>query len=152
MLGIDPGKNGAIALVSNDPQTLLWWLLSDVDGNALTPFDELIATFKPQHAYIEKCQSFPGNKASAMLNYGTGFGKILGWCEMLKLPYTLVAPVTWTKAMHKGCVGKDGKAKSLQAAQRLFPGENMIVGRSKKPHDGVVDALLIAEYGRRIFN
>jgi len=45
----------------------------------------------------------------------------------------------------------DVKAMSLQAQQRLFPNFNSLASvRCKTPHDGLVDALLIADYGRQI--
>jgi len=48
----------------------------------------------------------------------------------------------------------DTKAMSLVAAKRLFPNLNLRdpnAPKSKKEHDGIVDALLIAEYCRRNF-
>jgi hypothetical protein len=47
----------------------------------------------------------------------------------------------------------DTKVMSLIAATRLFPGDNFLPTTSKanrKAHDGIVDALLISEYGRRL--
>ena len=42
----------------------------------------------------------------------------------------------------------DTKATSLNAARRIFPGETFLATpRSKKPHDGLVDAALIAYVG-----
>lgn len=41
----------------------------------------------------------------------------------------------------------DTKATSLRAAQALFQDETFIMPRCRKPHDGVVDAALIAYYG-----
>lgn len=46
---------------------------------------------------------------------------------------------------------RDTKAMSLVAAQRLFPGVDFkITPQGRSACDGIVDALLIAEYGRRI--
>ena len=49
----------------------------------------------------------------------------------------------------------DTKVMSLIAATRLFPGDSFLpttTVKPNKPHDGIVDALLIAEYGRRLLN
>jgi hypothetical protein len=44
----------------------------------------------------------------------------------------------------------DTKKMSRIAVMRLFPGEDLRKNdRCDVPHDGIVDALLIAEYGRR---
>jgi hypothetical protein len=46
----------------------------------------------------------------------------------------------------------DTKATSLIAAKRLFPEEKFLAtSRSKVPHDGIVDAVLIGEYCKRNF-
>ena len=46
----------------------------------------------------------------------------------------------------------DTKATSLLAVQRLFPNIDLRASeRCKIPHDGIVDALLMAEYCRRNF-
>lgn len=150
VIGIDPGINGAVALLSNDPQTCMFWPLSDFVSRP-TSFEDMTEQYAVHHVYIEKSQAFPGGQGVvSMFNYGTGFGRLLGWCEMLGLPFTLVPPRTWTREMHMGCTGKDAKEKSLQAVLRLFPQEDL-KERGRKPHLGIVDALLIAEYGRRIY-
>lgn len=98
---------------------------------------------------IEKAQARPGQGVSSMFNYGTGFGRLLGWCEAFLVPHMLVTPQQWAKAMHVGTGKGDPKERSLEAALRLFPDVAMTVGKSKKPHKGIVDALLIAEWGWR---
>jgi hypothetical protein len=41
----------------------------------------------------------------------------------------------------------DTKKTSLMAAKRLFPNESFLAtSRSRVPHDGIVDAALIAQY------
>ena len=97
------------------------------------------------------------------------------------VPHTLVHAKTWQKEMWQGVPEKRGPSKtviknkgkanestvvrkgpvltkdmSLLAAKRLFPNAelrdpNRKTERAKAPHDGVVDSLLMAEYGRRKF-
>lgn len=151
VIGIDPGKQGAIALLSNDPETCFFWLLADVERGIGMSFEEIIRRYDVQHAYIEKAQAMPHQGVVSMFTYGVGFGKLLGWCEMLSLPYTLVPPRTWTKEIHQGCAGESAKIKSSQAVKRLFPKEDLKGLGSTRLHPGLIDALLIAEYGRRMF-
>lgn len=144
IIGIDPGKEGALACIDGDE---VWVeLLSNVTAQELgkcCPFPSRTLVL------IEKAQARPGQGVSSMFNYGTGFGRLMGWCEALGLPFELVTPQTWGKVMHAGTSGKDPKARSLQAVQRLFPGVALTVGKGKKPHMGLAEALLIAEYGVR---
>lgn len=143
VVGIDPGAKGALAIVARDFSKMV--LLSEVDASC---FNDLIQEHNIKHAFIEKAQAMPGQGVVAMFNYGVGFGRLLAWCEAFKVPFTLIPPQTWTKRMHKGCTGKDAKAKSLIASKRLFPNEKFIPKGCRVPHMGLVDARLIAEYGR----
>lgn len=148
IMGIDPGLEGAIAILCIDESPVIH-LLKQIHYDF---FQNITSTYRPNHIYIEKAQAMPKQGVSAMFNYGMGFGRLLGWIEARSIPYTMVPPQTWTKEIHRGCTGKDSKAKSLQAVQRLFPtAELKPTERCRKPHMGLVDALLIAEYGRRIF-
>lgn len=152
-MGIDPGRDGAIAIISNDPPTRLWWLLKELEEDRTVNFEDLIRDHGVQRVYIEKAQTMnKGEAAKSMFNYGVGFGKLIGWCEMLRVPFVLVPPYTWTSVMHKGCTaGADPKVKSAEACRRLFPDEKLIAEGCRTPHKGVIDALLITEYGRMDF-
>lgn len=46
---------------------------------------------------------------------------------------------------------RDTKATSMAAARDLFPGVSFVPKRSRVPHDGLVDAALIAYYALRVF-
>jgi crossover junction endodeoxyribonuclease RuvC len=144
IVGIDPGKKGAIVAMS-DGEILLHSMPEDVGEliNILTSY------VSDSHVFLEKAQSMPGQGVSSLFNYGVGFGTILGIIATLKIPHTLVHPKTWCKVMHQGTTAGDAKARSLEAARRLFPHVQLIRPRCKKPDEGYIDALLIAEFGRR---
>ncbi len=148
IIGIDPGKEGAVALIDRRENTVLVELLSDMTPAKLYVWAMPYIEAHPL-VLIEKSQARPGQGVVSMFTYGTGFGRLLGWCETLELPYELVPPQTWTRVMHAGTSGTDPKARSLEAVRRLFPTQCLTVGKGKKPHQGLVDALLIAEFGAR---
>ncbi len=147
-MGIDPGLRGAVAVLGGSDKTCEFWLLNDITECRI-PFENIVKGYGVEFAYIEKAQAFPGQGVVGMFNYGLGFGRIIGWVEALSVPYELVPPTKWQKVMHAGCTGKTAKEKSKNAARRLFPKENFVPKGSVKLHDGLIDALLIAEYGRR---
>lgn len=94
----------------------------------------------------------PKQGVTSMFSYGTGYGILQGVVGAFGFPFTLVPPRVWTKVMHAG-VSTDisAKEKSLVAALRLFPDQNFLATpRSTKPHQGLIDACLINEYGRRV--
>lgn len=150
VVGIDPGE------VSGGYATR--WADGRIHGDKmkntkdLTSYLRGVKAFKDQETYvfIEKAQSFPKQGIASAFNYGRHFGELLGICGSLGLSVTLVHPRVWTKQMHIGAKTDEPKKRSLEVCQRLFPEVNLLgTERSKNPHEGIVDALLIMEFGRR---
>lgn len=84
------------------------------------------------------------------------YGQIEGWLELSGIRFhEITSPLTWQKmfwARPKMAEGQkfDTKAAALRVATQLWPGTYFTATeKSVKPHDGIVDALLIAEYARR---
>jgi hypothetical protein len=167
-IGIDPGKQGALCRISYDgdieivPIPLLTAAVVRGKKRGRDEYDlaeivVLLAEWRgveatPTLVTVEKSQPIPpGVKAGSIANYQRGVMR--GWEWMLAalgVPYQLVAPVTWMKAMHAGTPGADTKQRSILAAQRLFPAVSLRRSeRSKKPDHNFCEALLLAEYGRR---
>ena len=70
---------------------------------------------------------------------------------MSKIPYTLVHPKTWQKVMFMDMPKEDTKKMSYIVCSRLFPGTSWLANeRCRKPHDGILDAVMLACYGFRI--
>jgi len=146
VIGIDPGQKGAFAAMHGDQI-----ILHQMPDNALD-IVALLYSYKEQdtcHVFLEKAQSMPGQGVSSVFNYGVGFGTILGILAALKIPHTLVHPKTWCKVMHSGTTADDAKARSLEAARRLYPDVQLVRPRCRNPDLGFVDAILIAGYGKR---
>jgi crossover junction endodeoxyribonuclease RuvC len=144
--GIDPGRKGA--LVSLEGNVIK---LRSMPDNEKDLFETLVDLCPDvTHVFVEKAQSLPGNGSVGMFHYGDGFGQIKGVLAAMRIPYTLVPPRTWTKVMHAGCDVGEPKARSLEAVRRLFPNiELRRTERCRNLDEGFIDALLIAEYGRR---
>jgi len=141
IIGIDPGKNGAIAWITDGkpcvekmPETLqdLWDLIEDFSP-ALWE-----AGTKPK-AYIEAVHSSPQMGVTSAFTFGQGFGHLEMALTAAVIPFERVTPQRWQKAM--GCLTKGDKNVSKRRAQELFP-------QMKVTH-ATADALLIAEYGTR---
>lgn len=102
--------------------------------------------------FVEQSIPLPPNlKAGSLAQFQRGVCR--GWTWLLTalgISHELIHPKTWQTAMLRDTPGKDTKARSILAAQRLFPTVNLRrTARAKKDDDGLTDALLIAEYGRR---
>ena len=106
---------------------------------------------------IEDVHSLYGMSAKSNFNFGHIKGFKEGVLTAYGFDYKLVAPKVWQRGVwteedviiKKG--KKDTKATSLNAAKRLWPNHDFRKSnRAKKPHDGIIDAALMAEYARTI--
>lgn len=146
-LGIDPGKTGGLALICGHSRVLVYQPMPD-NFLDLAEFFQAAQNKGSVHAWIEKAQVFPKQGIVSAFNYGKHFGELCAALTMLEIPYTMVSPQSWTKKMHLGVGIKDPKARSLAVARRLYPKEKFLGSeRSKVPHSGIVDAVVIARYG-----
>ena len=142
-IGIDPGKGGALALLTEDGQC------------TVVPFQEsaytaiLKAASGPSSVCcLEKVGAMPGQGVVSMFNFGHNLGYIEGLLQAFDIPYQLVPPQTWKKEF---CVTSD-KNTSIEVCRKLFPHVCLIpTARSRKPSDGMAEAMLMAEYARRRF-
>lgn len=150
-LGIDPGINGGLAIVGGDSviTSVMPATENELNVRELASF---LMEHAPQikHCVLEHVWSQPGTAAGASFKFGKVNGLIEAVLVMLNIPYTMVIPRTWMKVMHEGTSKSlDTKARGFLVCQRLFPDVNLIQPRCRKQHDGVSDALLMAEYCRR---
>ena len=76
------------------------------------------------------------------------FGKMLGACEIKG--DVLVEPREWQVEILGRIPAGSTKTAALALVSEVTPEEDWTKkGRSTKPHDGMIDAYLIAEFGRR---
>jgi len=152
ILGVDPGFSGGCAILSMGGEIRHAGIMPLVAKVLdFVSVGELIERFQVTHCFLEKAQAFPKQGVVSSFNYGKHFGHLEAAVAMMKIPYSLVSPSIWTKEVHEG-IDKylPAKEKSHLAVTRLFPGFDLRKNaRCKNPHEGIMDALLIAEYGRR---
>ena len=143
IIGIDPGANGAIAWITDGkpcvekmPETLqdLWEVIQDIYS------DTFIAKGATIKAYIESVHSSPQMGVKSAFTFGQGFGRLEMALTAAGISFERVTPQKWQGAL--GCRTGGDKNISKRKAQELFP--------SMKCTHAISDALLIAEYGRRI--
>ncbi len=90
--------------------------------------------------------------AQALCSMWDSYGAIRGVLESKAIRHHRIGSQTWQKKMLPGCAKGDTKPAALLKARQLWPDEAWLASpRCTKPHDGMIDAALIAEYAR-IFN
>lgn len=87
--------------------------------------------------------------AQALCSMWDSFGVLRAVCEVKGIRHYRITPQQWQKAMLPGCEKGNTKPFALSIARRLWPQESWLATpRSSVPHDGLIDAALIAEYAR----
>lgn len=141
-IGIDPGKDGAMAVIT--PDTTMTFSF-DAQGyrNVL---DGLRGVAGNCRCCLERVGAMPGQGVTSMFKFGENFGFIQGLLTAYSIPYELVTPKKWKKEFQ---ITGD-KNTSIAVCNRLFPDVSLRrTDRCKKDHDGMAEALLMAEYARR---
>jgi hypothetical protein len=148
-IGIDPGKTGALACISS--LGIFHSAIPNLNPNGLIDWIHDIKPSRLTHLwYIEKAAVFPKNGAVSMFNYGKGYGETLGILMALNQRFELIPPTVWPKELGITKESKKDKTPNIKLAYDLFPDLDFRASsRCKNPHQGFIDAVLIAEYGRR---
>lgn len=146
IIGIDPGMSGALAFITRDGSTVTHKTKSTPPLEAL---HDAIAGVEINECvvYMERIGGFIQGKhlpGSMMFKMGQNAGYWEGACAALGIRLVLVRPQDWQAGL-PGTSGKAGpeRKRALQAeAIRRFP--------ALKVTQQDCDALLIADYGRRV--
>jgi len=156
--GIDNGLDGGIVTVTHDGTIWMNDVMPTVKLGKKREYDlaKLAKFFKGVQfvggiVFIESAQPMRGQGVTSTFRTGYGFGVMVGMLAGLQIPYTVVRPQTWQRTMFAGLPAEaTTKQKSVIVAQRLWPSVDWTRSeRATKPHDGMTDAALIAEAGRR---
>jgi len=110
------------------------WIL----GLDESPKDLFIAIEEPlRHA----------RSSQAVRSMALSFGKLLGLCEIQGWRHRCVVVRDWQRSMLGTFNKGQSKQKALKIASTIEPLEKWLKSpRAKTPHDGMVDAFLIAHY------
>ena len=136
-LGIDPGKSGGIAFIS-ECGTEAW-------ANKITAserdFWNIVSEHKEdvQFGMIEKVHSSPQMGVRSAFSFGQSYGFLRGMLIASEIKFDEVRPQKWMKYL--SCMTGGDKNVTKRKAQQLFP-------KIKITH-AIADALLIAEYCRQ---
>lgn len=157
-IGIDNGVTGALAAISEshgkliaarpmpitkarkgneiDIRAVHLWITEVTGGNLSN------ATY-----VIEE----PGGSksASAAASMAGSFHAMRALFDVKFLRWHRITPQSWQKHLLPGCATGDTKPRALAKARQLWPEESWLASPlCKKPHDGIIDAALIAEHAR----
>ncbi len=164
-IGIDIGKQGAIAIQAGSTSGVykMPMIKTELDYQALY---DLLSHFEGGNGIVvfEKLGVIFGTSKQTAFSMGHQAGAIEMLCVSLSIPFVKVPPKQWQKDMFTGITeiskssksGKsqvrDTKSMALLAVKQLLPGTKLTFGdRAAKPDDGLIDALLLREYAKKIY-
>ena len=145
IIGIDPGLDGGLAIISGSQIELLETLPTEkrtgfikrqIDAQKLS---NILRVYPDVVCYLEKVASRPGQGVGSVFSFGDTYGTIRGVLGALNIPTYYVSPQRWKKELKIS-----SKEDSLKASFDLFSGLKF----KKKDHN-IAEALLIAYYGQK---
>lgn len=153
IVGIDPGLDGAIALIDTDIMKLHVEDMPTYEikvGRSMKRrisahgFAMLLAgLYQIDHVFIERVGAMPGQGVTSMFSFGYSAGLTEGIVAARGCAYSYLTPQEWQK-LARVSGGKDG---SREKASRLFPCDADLFMRKKD--NGRSDAVCIAYAGCR---
>lgn len=152
VIGVDPGVNGGIAVLGRNGAVLYTRGVSpDMPERDLamhvTEAADILQMAGGGPAFFEKVQHQTGDGGKGSFTFG-GVYRFVRACLIMKgVILVNVYPQAWQAQLE--CMTGGNKKVSLAKAKELFPGQ-FPPGMTQKAAMRIADALLIAEYGRRV--
>jgi len=158
-IGIDNGLTGGLVALSDHPGPPIEMIVMPTRGktkgnevDAKEVYFILSALSGGLSGRITVILETPGKHspgAQALCSMWDSYGAIRGVLESRGIRHHRITPQAWQKKMLPGCAKGDTKPAALAKARQLWPQENWLATpRSTVAHGGLIDAALIAEYGR----
>jgi hypothetical protein len=169
-VGIDPGLSGAVAAIKGEELVIFDTPVLKVGKKREMNTKEATAILKsllgcghlvisqasggnedwstpnpPQIVCVlERVHAMPKQGVTSVWSFGKNYGQWLGILAALEISHELVTPQAWKRVMMDGMPKE--KDASIQRVHQLFPEADVTL----RKHHGRADALLMAEYIRRV--
>ena len=151
VIGIDPGLNGAIAVLQDNKVQKIFDVPVMPEGKKnkrqlnsaqlVKLLKDIISGNEEVAVVVENVSAMPGQGVTSMFNFGQTFGAIKGICAALGLPIFFVRPAKWKK--HFDLINSSKDASRTKAIE-MYP--SLSDQLSKKKDVNKSDAILIARF------
>lgn len=155
--GIDNGLDGGIGIIDTNGKIIMRDKMPTVKLGKGRNIDipAILAMLEDVDMVIVEAAAKHSPGKLALCSTWYSFGQLIGAITATRKKHSTINPQKWQKEFwvrSKMPAGSsfDTKAAALNAAKSIWTDESFLATtRSTKAHDGIVDALLIAEYARR---
>ena len=151
IIGIDPGLNGAIAVLQDLKVKEIFDVPVMPEGKKnkrqlnsaqlVKLLKDNISKNEEVAIVVEQVNAMPGQGVTSMFNFGQTFGAIKGICAALGYPIFFVRPAKWKK--HFELINSSKDASRTKAIE-MYP--SLSDNLSKKKDVNKSDAILIARF------
>ena len=156
VVGIDPGKRGAIVVLDHEHWNVVEMMPDRGDG--LVDIDRVYSTFwawNPDAISIERPQVRPKEGRVSISTNFEQYGRLLGAAEAYKAQCARLhdsrevhvrtpAPKVWQKIIPAMIQGHTPKERSIKFVSEFMPEIQLIPPGKRVPQDGIADAACIA--------
>ena len=128
IIGIDPGLNGAIAVLKNNKVLDIFDVPVMPEGKKnkrqlnsaqlAQLLKDIIYEKDDVMVVVENVSAMPGQGVTSMFNFGQTFGAIKGICAAMSLPIFFVRPAKWKK--HFDLINSSKDASRTKAIE-MYP-------------------------------
>lgn len=153
VVGVDNGLDGALCAVAKfDQSVIAYSAMPTLTRNGKREVDtkavhEWLQEFNTPFTMVVEEPLKHARSSQAMRSMAISFGKLLGMAESHNYEVSCVQVHDWQKKMLGRLPKGKTKAAALALAKQLEPDEDWLANkRCRTPHDGIVDAYLIAKY------
>lgn len=160
IIALDNGLDGAIcAIAETDGSVINYTALPTIDRKDKREIDivatrEWIRDLNPQpdsQFVVEEPLHFAKTLAS-MRSMGISFGTLCGLIRLLGYEPYCMEVKEWQKPVLGRIKRGHSKVEALKLVRQIEPDETWLKNdRCRTPHDGIVDAFLLARYYRHLF-
>ena len=151
IIGIDPGLNGAIAVLKDNKVKEIFDAPVMPEGKKnkrqlnsaqlVKLLKDIMSDNEEIAVIVENVSAMPGQGVTSMFNFGQSFGVLKGICSAMQLPMYFVRPAKWKKYFN---LIKSEKDASRTKAIQIFPYISSQLSRKKDSNKA--DAILIASF------
>lgn len=155
-VGIDNGLSGALVALDHDGRLLQFLPMPTVgktSGNEvdILPVAEWLSQLGDYSRLVVTLET-PGKFAKgvqAISSMWDTYGALRAMLLLGKFRHHRIPPQRWQKVMLPNCKKGDTKPMAKSRAAQLWPDARWLASpKCRNPHDGAIDAALIAEYTR----
>ena len=151
IIGLDPGRSGAIAILENNKVLNIFDIPVMSEGKKnkrqlnsaqlVKLLTDNISNKEEVSVVVEQVNAMPGQGVTSMFNFGQTFGAIKGICAALGLPIFFVRPSKWKK--HFELINSSKDASRTKAIE-MYPSLSSDLAKKKDVNKS--DAILIARF------